>query len=483
MKKLILLSLFVTTSVLAVPVIGVTNATKTTGALSLFVSTTGNDANNCLSLPKACLTLQGAYGKIPKPFIRHPVTINMGAGNFAGAFLTGFTFDSVDPATSAYIRILGTEGAVTPATGLSTGTVTSATVGSILNTTAGTLTVTGANWTVNDLRGSFVQITGGTGSGQIRAIASNTATVITIGGSFSPVPDGTSTFAIVSPTTKITSIVGSFFTPYSAADPTFGAGLIFAHNEGVLPNVFTGPILVERLWLDFADSLNIGVQQYGSATVNVRNCKFTQMGRAVQSQGVGPSGGSVRVYNSYSTTATVFVSLTTGSMATGYLEGNVINGGGTATALRVTALGWGVVTCAGNFWFNVLRGHLFSGHSQTSITGDTTDCNNTSSSTGLEADVGFPTYTSVSNSSFSNCTTGVKATGKPAYVILSGVTGSGNTTGTNALKGSSINIASNTTLTGATELSIDGASSALATMRGATPKHVKDTNYFTIIFE
>eukprot|EP01031_Cornospumella_fuschlensis_P021698 gene21698-26591_t len=44
---------------------------------------------------------------------------------------------------------------------------------------AGSLTRTGAAWTVNQWRGRYLLLTGGTGAGQMARIVSNTATVLT----------------------------------------------------------------------------------------------------------------------------------------------------------------------------------------------------------------------------------------------------------------------------------------------------------------
>jgi hypothetical protein len=63
-----------------------------------------------------------------------------------------------------------------------TGTSTGATAGSA--TTNGTLTDAGKSWRTNQWRGYQVRITSGTGAGQVRKIVSNTATVLTVNGSW-----------------------------------------------------------------------------------------------------------------------------------------------------------------------------------------------------------------------------------------------------------------------------------------------------------
>lgn len=62
--------------------------------------------------------------------------------------------------------------------------------------TATTITKAGAGWTTNQFSGMQIDLVAGTGSGQRKTIVSNTATVITISGTFSPAPDGTTTFVV-----------------------------------------------------------------------------------------------------------------------------------------------------------------------------------------------------------------------------------------------------------------------------------------------
>lgn len=61
---------------------------------------------------------------------------------------------------------------------------------------ASTLTNSAKNWTTNQWTNYQIRITGGTGAGQIRTIASNTATVITVGTAWTTQPDATSTYSI-----------------------------------------------------------------------------------------------------------------------------------------------------------------------------------------------------------------------------------------------------------------------------------------------
>jgi hypothetical protein len=69
----------------------------------------------------------------------------------------------------------------------------------------GTLTDSGSGWTVNAYRNKFIEITGGTGSGQIRVIDANTSEVITIVGRWDTVPSTDSTFVVYTIDTVITA--------------------------------------------------------------------------------------------------------------------------------------------------------------------------------------------------------------------------------------------------------------------------------------
>jgi hypothetical protein len=61
---------------------------------------------------------------------------------------------------------------------------------------ATTLTTTGTTWATNQWANSQVRIVSGTGAGQIRTIASNTGTVLTVSASWTTNPDATSVFQI-----------------------------------------------------------------------------------------------------------------------------------------------------------------------------------------------------------------------------------------------------------------------------------------------
>jgi len=62
---------------------------------------------------------------------------------------------------------------------------------------ATTLTDSSQAWTVNAYANKVVKITAGTGVGQVRGIASNTATILTVDAAWSVTPDITSTYEVL----------------------------------------------------------------------------------------------------------------------------------------------------------------------------------------------------------------------------------------------------------------------------------------------
>jgi hypothetical protein len=68
--------------------------------------------------------------------------------------------------------------------------------GAVASATATSVTDTAATLTVNGLKGYVIHITAGTGSGQVRSIAYNTATVISTGNPWVTTPDATSTYRV-----------------------------------------------------------------------------------------------------------------------------------------------------------------------------------------------------------------------------------------------------------------------------------------------
>ena len=83
-------------------------------------------------------------------------------------------------------------------------TVSLATGASTGGNTATTLNDTTQAWAANQWKGDSVQITAGTGAGQVRTITSNTATQLVVGAAWTTIPDATSTYRVFTPLTNAT---------------------------------------------------------------------------------------------------------------------------------------------------------------------------------------------------------------------------------------------------------------------------------------
>lgn len=118
---------------------------------------------------------------------------------FNAGTLSATSFRNYDPLTGVWTSLSvtglpaswGTDGklVVTPSYDVyATGTTTSATINTLTNSTK--------SWTVNQWSNYQVRITAGTGIGQVRTIASNTSTQLTVSTNWTLTPDGTSVYEI-----------------------------------------------------------------------------------------------------------------------------------------------------------------------------------------------------------------------------------------------------------------------------------------------
>jgi hypothetical protein len=148
---------------------------------------------------------------------------------------------------------------------------------------ATTLTDTTQDWETNLWADDVVKITGGTGSGQARSIASNTATVLTVSSAWTTNPDATSTY-------KVIGGLGGTFLPLAGgtmtgkitldADPT--AALHAATKQYVDAGTFLplgGGTMTGKITLDADPTANLhaATKQYvDNSLVNVKVGTFTR---------------------------------------------------------------------------------------------------------------------------------------------------------------------------------------------------------------
>lgn len=454
--------------------VDLTLANATTAAITLYVDTAGNDGNpGTISFP--FLTIQAAINSIPKN-IKHPVTINVGAGSFAGYEVGNFSiWNAASPSSGAFLNIVGSISNATVATGTATGTATAGAIGSGI--TWGTLTDSGQTWTVNDLRGKFLEIISGTGSSQIAPIYSNTATTVTIVGIWATAPAAGSTYAIrdcstiissgVTAPAEISTILNSTNSATGTVGATNTSNSIWVHDVNSFGLGNSLGVVIQRM------KTNATVLIVGQSAVAMKTCRFS-----------GTSTGSnVKEGASLVVSGCVFDTSGNGLTVNGGLGGrtpgatiyrslflgNFIGLSATTVGTKVFGLYTAYVnaTRAGCAAVSGGRVQLTIARIDGCFLGAGTNFN----WTGGEAGFIILSTVDVSNSSVA----GVSLIGLGAgYGNLTGVTGTGNAIGLSIEIGASVKIDSTSTLTGTTEVSLDGTATTLAAMRAASPKIVSN---------
>lgn len=165
------------------------------GAITVYVDPTGTDTQNNggAAGTSAFKTIGYAINQVPGTLSGN-VVINVVGGTYAESLVVqGKNFTGNYSITLSGAKTVNVSGTATSGANLAG------------NGSAGygTLTDTTKAWTANAYQNLFVEITGGTGVGQIRPIHANTATVLTITGRWDTVPDATSTYNIFSLATVI----------------------------------------------------------------------------------------------------------------------------------------------------------------------------------------------------------------------------------------------------------------------------------------
>jgi len=455
---------------------------KSIGTSTVYVSSTGSNSNpGTLSAP--FLTIQGALNSLPK-YLKHKTIVQVGAGAFAGFMIQGFQFDYTDSLTIGdWLQVSGQLVTATLGQGTATGTATSGTAGTFFSSTWGTLTDTTNNWSVDALRGLLLEITGGTGATQIFPIHSNTATAITIAGAWTA-PNGTSTYAIRDWATTINTTI-PFPVSFATASPSNRAGVVVVGNRGVLPG--DGDIVLSNLkWTN----VGRGVQHAGPSELLLRNCRLAN----TSGSGISNLGGLVRTSRSSAIVGaggTFYAPASTGNSIFTSFSNFVIDNGARAFDAHfgtMTVDHTSVKNCT-QAAFNI--GPLAGGHCAVDINSWGNNLDTCVKGFDFTPSGIFPTGSlsaiggavQSSNDTISNMTTAAIDITGPNFVSLTGTVGVGNAIGLRLTKGASVQVAASTTLTGAIEVSIDGATTDYATMRAASPKVINNSSYFTKFYE
>lgn len=429
---------------------------QTNADLTFYVDPLGNDANQCTAVTTdACLTIQGALNKAPK-LLRHRVTVNVASGNYAGFTISGFTEDpSVQRATAGIALIGPALTNVTPATGTATGTASAGSAGS--NTTFGTLTDGTQTWTVNDFRGKLIEILTGTGAGQIRAIASNTATAITIAGAWTA-PTGTSTYAIRNNGAIVT-------TPAALIPNSITGSAVLSAGIQVVNNNFASSTSTSGGNISIQ---NIGVATAGAAPLNVSGPVSVWFSQMVTSGGaMSSSAGASLVTSSCAFTSTAqTILVSTGSRITfgsSYLSGTTGATALTGATMQITVSASQINTTSSCMSLNTGAG---IGLTATSVR---CDCNSGANSAAIAVGSSNPTAGFSPSSITASVNSGLDVTN--CTVALSANEGSISTNPGTVLSGNALSYAAQasnggkirmqpslaTITSGTADLSLDGA--------------------------
>lgn len=462
---------------LTYPVLGSSNANgvgTTTEQLILYVTSTGSDNLGDGSQLNPYLTIQKAIDQLPK-FINHTVEINVGVGNFAGFVIQGFIIAPSVPLGGS-LKVKGTAVTATLTSGLTTGTIASATAGTASTATWGTATVTGAGWTVNNLIGKWIRIDSGTGAGQYKLIAFNDATTITITGNWTTAPTG-ATFTILDNGTIIDAAhpggSSSGIVIYANSSGGSGLGAGTSISLDTIGNSFTRGIFWDSpgagLYIvrcSFTCN-NLGINTVDGSSLNVDDSYFTGQVSTVFTS-LPFSGRALMARRNVFNISTRGVSLTgppgqNAAQQTAFLTNNYYRGMSATTGIAV-----------------------IGGPNSTVIAlGERIDAITASSRVGygLINSTNSTSHFSITACDISNCSKAIDIL-EGGYINLLGVvSGTGNTIGISATTGAAVKISSTTTLTGTTEISIDGIAQTLATMRAQVPKVLEDSNYGTKVYE
>ena len=447
-------------------------------ALTYFVSTTGSDSNTCTTVGSPCLTVQKAISKIPR-IVRHPVSITLAAGTYTTGFVVdGFSFEPyTNPTNGAYVNIEGTLINATPATGTATGTATAGTAGTPGSTTWGTLTDSGQAWTVNDLRGKLIEITGGTGSGQIRSIDSNTATSITIAGTWTAPVNGSSTYAIRDWGTILT---GAIATPANIRDAAAAntSTILIGSNQSSLSGPYS--IGIQKMKFASAGSGNgVQLRQGQQALLRYNNFSISG-GNAVNLVGDGALG---LYYNTANLVAGGVWILSQGTWVTGgFIDGNVVVGG--STGFRFNSVDQVILT---NTAIRNVSGDMIRWSRSTNLTLSALILDTSSGGFGIDSDNNSAASAMgvlrITASTISGCASGGVRQNGVGLLQMTNVTGTNTGPGITVINGGRVQISSATAVTGSSDISVDSSTLTYAALRALSPKQSTNTTTLSTIWE
>lgn len=431
--------------------------------LSLFVEVTGSDSGDG-SVNRPFRTIQAAADSLRGVINRSFITINVGVGSFPA-----FTLDGIGMEASAKIggstpefSILGTLIAPTLASGTASGTVTSS---SSTNARA-TLVDSTQNWPVDGLIGMFVTLSAATTIKHV--ITGNTATELYFTASTAPTVGNT--YTVETCGTEIDLSLGVLGTNSRAMSLNAPAGGVSSNSVTVAnircfrPSSVTGTTSL--------------VSVSGTGSIGLRNLQLGFVGAATNAVAIAIASnytGNVSIQrclvdtaNATGSTGGLFTASSSPIQQNGFLiSGCFIRGGPSFTGLGGFAsynlgttefrnLSVGIAVLAQRIFFAPSNRFV---QCVTAIDGGGTLPYLRSSTGSITLNLAH----------FENCTTCLRADNN-SFFVLGACTGTGNTNGLVLTKGARCQIANTATLGATTELSVDGVTGTLATLRSNSPR-------------
>ena len=461
-----------------------------TGPVSLYLSPSGSDTTGDGTIGNPLQTFAGIRNKIRSTWreVGYLITVIPAAGNYpTGPLLTGLTFVPLDETQPVGVFVNGPWANATVATGTATGTLTSVTAGTSAPAVPTVVADSTQSWTSNDLADKFLAV-----NGNYWPIVSNTGTTITLAG---PVSVTTSTYAIVEGSAVVTGST-AVFPPIPAAGaatatPKQASIVIHSNNMGRLPGTLGTPPAVIRIegikvapssagagynsLFAVGSSIIVNRCFLGGTAASGNRIEFTvdsgrsQLTNSVVKTNASSNGLAVSGVGAFNADGNVFTSYASGAIA-------MVVGG--------LAPGSNLIASANNC---TIKSHTTAGiniASQTVLTLSGTTI--TGAGQGVRYRLadnslgnGFVNATGLAINSSSGAA--LDFTG-PILLQAGTVTGTGNTVGWSLGQGTKMKVGSASTLTGTTEISLDGTSYTLSTMRGNSPKLISST-YFTVMWE
>jgi hypothetical protein len=435
-----------------------------------------SDLASC-TLAQPCATLQGAINKVPH-HVKDQIDIVAAPGTYAGAYIEDI---SVNPFLNggdagAQFRVRGSTAQITMGGG--DGGSNNVIVVSCTNISGSTLNNCVAavgsadggtpGWTTDELAGKLFAVTSGTGSPQKAMVTGNNANSFSYGTTLTPQPANGSVVQFQENVSHINVGVKFPVEPNGYAS-TADYGFVVS---GTTTGLGSGTVVIKNF--DFISTYG-GVKGAANSSIDVLECSFGNTSYGITNTGA-ISGQNLPASRMFAKSCSFTVpgpfyaggplyAIGCYGILGGAVAGGVLGAGQQSNAGIVQLV---YSRFVGNGASNTY-GVLASSGTAATVTG--VSINNYR--LGLSASTGgriTAAYTDLSN-----CLTGAAiATGIGTAMDLEYVTGTANTVGI-SVDGCSALINSSTTVTGTTELSIDGVAGTYTALRAATPTALPTT--------